>query len=766
MRYAAIAALTLAIGPMSGALASPANPPSHPRVALVLSGGAALGIAHVGVVRELERAGIPIDMVLGTSMGALVGGLYASGYSPDAMQELIEGLDFGSLFGDPRDTPVSRDLFSKHRRFPFRVGFEGRGASFGKGLVRGQGILALFTSLTAHMLPQRNFDDFPVPYRAVAADIVTGEKVVLSSGSIAEAMRASMSIPGLFAPYESEGRSLVDGGILDNMPVELARSMGADIVIAVECRTRAVSEASQLSSSLAVLNQTLALSIESNMRPSRDSADLLIRPDLSGYGRADFVKARELIERGEAGAREAGDKIRALAGRIAASRPPIAPEKQANRLAMRDPPEITRLEIEAKSRNGEEIARKAFSGLVGRAPARSDIEAAIGHAYSSGSFSLVKLDLLPELGEKGGERAIARATLIDGAAVKNEVMLAIDYRGLLSPFVSSRLLLAPAVLLGDVLGKDSAFFAELGVGNATRARAELLLPAGPFSATSFMDYQAQSETYAAGKGLGLQLDTWSAAGGVLLSADLGRRADVRAGYTFRVIHGTDIETTSESETEISSLANAVSGSLCLEVRADTMNTAVFPERGLSLDLLASWSDPAIGGERSLLTAECEAAAAIPLTRRLTLALAAKAAIDGSLFLDGFDSLPFLCSFSLRSRDMFYGLEPNSWLGSGNGALGGALELRANLGRLHPLVDSDLIGLANVSFGLAHPIVEDAADGWYPSLDIAIGLGARVFRDFGARLTASLVADLNPFAPIRPALGLQIGSMADPISLRR
>ena len=258
------ALISSSLAPAAADEAAPA-PRRRPRVAVVLSGGSAFGIAHVGVLEEIEAAGIPIDLIVGTSMGAIVGGLYASGYSPEAMDRLVTSMDWASILMDKKATVGDRFERSVRGDYALRVGLNAEGVSLGSGLLEGQNILAKFTELTLHALPVRDFDSLPVPYRAVAVDIMTGDKVVFSSGSIAEAMRASMSIPALFRPYEVGGRRLVDGGIADNLPVDIARKLGADIVIAVESRGPAPKSAESLRSPFAIANQSANLLILQNM---------------------------------------------------------------------------------------------------------------------------------------------------------------------------------------------------------------------------------------------------------------------------------------------------------------------------------------------------------------------------------------------------------------------------------------------------------------------------------------------------------------------
>ena len=210
----------------------------RPRIGLVLSGGGARGAAHVGVIQALEEMRIPIDAVAGTSMGAVVGGLYAAGLSGD---EIDRGVPHARLAGPVRDRAPRRDLVFRRkqddRSFLARgaLGFrDGEGVVLPLGLVQGQKITQVLRTATLPVGDEQDFDQLPTPFRALATDLETGEPVVLRSGDLATVLRASMSAPGVLAPVEIDGRLLVDGGLVDNLPVSLAREMGVDVVIAVD----------------------------------------------------------------------------------------------------------------------------------------------------------------------------------------------------------------------------------------------------------------------------------------------------------------------------------------------------------------------------------------------------------------------------------------------------------------------------------------------------------------------------------------------------
>ena len=210
---------------------------ARPRIGLVLGGGGARGAAHIGVLKELERLQVPIDAIAGTSMGAIVGGLYASGTTADELEEIVLSLDWSEALSD---APRRRDLSFRRKqddvRYPvgLELGVGNEGVVIPKGLVQGQNLDLLLRKLTADAAHVTNFDELPIPFRAVATDIQTGDAHVMASGDLARSIRASMSVPGLVAPAEMDGRSLVDGGVVANLPISVIRTMNVDVIIAVE----------------------------------------------------------------------------------------------------------------------------------------------------------------------------------------------------------------------------------------------------------------------------------------------------------------------------------------------------------------------------------------------------------------------------------------------------------------------------------------------------------------------------------------------------
>lgn len=290
---------------------------SRPKIGLALSGGGARGAAHIGVIRVLEEMRIPVDYIAGTSMGSIVGGLYASGMTPDEIEETLLNVDWKLAF---RDRPSREDLSFRRKEdgddFPIslQLGYRDRSLRLPRGLLQGQNLASILASLTLPVVLVEDFDHLSIPFRAVAADIATGEKVVLDGGSLSTAMRASMSIPGAFAPVELDGRLLVDGGIASNLPVDVVRDMGAEVVIAIDISTPLLGREG-LQSALTITMQVTTILTRSNTEQQISrlgEKDILIVPALGKLNSGDFSQAGAAVRIGETAAREAAPRLSGL----------------------------------------------------------------------------------------------------------------------------------------------------------------------------------------------------------------------------------------------------------------------------------------------------------------------------------------------------------------------------------------------------------------------------------------------------------------------
>jgi NTE family protein len=288
-------------------------------------------MAHIGVLKVLDELRVPIDAIAGTSMGAIVGGLYASGMSAAEIEETISSIDWQDAFDDR----VARDKLAFRRkqddlsflvRFP--LGIKDGDFVLPRGLIQGQKLNQMLRTLTLPVSSVESFDDLPIPFRAVATNLETGEGVVMGSGDLAAAMRASMSAPGVFAPVEFDDQLLVDGGIAENLPIDVARRMGVDVLVVVDVSFPLL-DRRQLGSAIEVSNQMLAILVRRNsdlQRQTLGANDVVIDPPLGSQSSGDFALVKRAIAAGEWAAREQSGRLAALA---------LAPEAYERHVANR-----------------------------------------------------------------------------------------------------------------------------------------------------------------------------------------------------------------------------------------------------------------------------------------------------------------------------------------------------------------------------------------------------------------------------------------------
>ncbi len=296
---------------------------AEPTIAVVLSGGGARGIAHIAVLQALEEAGIPIDLVIGTSMGSLVGGLYSAGYTPREIEKILEETDLSGLFMEPPlDSGRKQEtVFTYNHDHVFTLSFGKKGIGDAPALIGDQKILELLGFLFSKYPNTLDFDQLPIPFRCVSADAVTAEAIVHDCGSLVRAIRSSISIPIVFAPFPQQGGKLaVDGGVVDNLPIALARSMGADIVIASDVNALQVQDYQQLESLSAMVMQTIILVTQKAATEQHSQADLVFFPELQDIFALDFGKYATILERGKASVLEKQEELGALIQRIAQER--------------------------------------------------------------------------------------------------------------------------------------------------------------------------------------------------------------------------------------------------------------------------------------------------------------------------------------------------------------------------------------------------------------------------------------------------------------
>ena len=376
---------------------APAAVSLRPRICLVLSGGGARGMAHIGVLDVLEQLKIPIDCIAGTSMGAVVGGLYASGMSARDIDRTMRSVDWQEAF---RDAPPRRDLAFRRkqddRNFLVRLplGLKHGQVLLPKGFIQGQKLQETLRQLTLSFSNTTDFDTLPTPFRAVATDLESGAAVLLDKGDLAIAMRASISAPGVFAPVDYQGRLLVDGGLAENLPIDVARDMHADILIVSDVSFPLLNRG-QLDSALSISNQMLAILVRKDSDRQKETLgaqDVLISPVLGSAPSTDFTIAAGTIVQGEAAARAAAPKLAALGVSDAEYQRYVA-RREAHEPGPR-PIEFVRVDDE--SRRYEKTILAKMQPLVGKPLDADALGRRITELYGLGNFETLDYSLVEQ----------------------------------------------------------------------------------------------------------------------------------------------------------------------------------------------------------------------------------------------------------------------------------------------------------------------------------------------------------------------------------
>lgn len=366
------------------------------KVGIVLSGGGAKGVAHIGVLKVLEEAGIPIDYISGTSMGAIVGGLYAVGYDAKSLDSMVRVQNWPFLLSDKVsrfNLPFSEK--ETNEKYLLSVALaEGRGLSVPAGFVSGQNIYNLFSELTVGYHDSISFKDLPIPFACVSANMINGKEVVMDSGILPLAMRASMAIPGAFAPVILDSMVLVDGGISNNFPVDVAKDMGAEITIGVDLST-GLKDEEGLNSIMGIVDQLTSFMGMNSYEKNREMVDLYLNPDLKGYNAASFnAEAIDtMILRGERIARANWDKIMKLKEQIGLEPDEDASPHLVNRFLKMDSLAIGRIYIDGVKERDEKWIRRQIGIHEFSIISMQGLHKAISFLYGTGAFSNVSYAL-------------------------------------------------------------------------------------------------------------------------------------------------------------------------------------------------------------------------------------------------------------------------------------------------------------------------------------------------------------------------------------
>ena len=279
----------------------------RPKIALVLSGGGAKGAAHIGVLKVLEKYQVPIDIIVGTSVGSIVGGMYSVGYSPDEIEKTVLNLKFNSLLTNSKDRNLKNiEEKIENDKYPFTMSIDKNlKLSFPMGILNGENIYLQLKDIFSRAENIKNFNELPIEYRAITTDLQTGKEVILSDGDLAIATFKSMAIPSFLEPIKDENKFYVDGGVVNNFPIDVALSLGADIIIAVDI-TAETSKINEKSNLVTILDKLATYNGNRKTETHKKLADLLIVPDVKDHDTIDFGNLNELVVAGEDAAEKYG----------------------------------------------------------------------------------------------------------------------------------------------------------------------------------------------------------------------------------------------------------------------------------------------------------------------------------------------------------------------------------------------------------------------------------------------------------------------------
>ena len=582
-------------------------PRARPKIGLALEGGGALGLAHIGVLKWFEEHHIPVDYVAGTSMGGLVGGFYATGMNPDELETLIDGMDWRKILSDR--TPYEDLAFRRkedQRAYPNSLIFGLRdGLSLPAGLNAGHQIGLQIDRVTLPYDQVPSFDALPVPFRCVATDLVSGKPHVFQDGSLAVALRATMSIPGAFSPVHDGKAVYVDGGLLDNLPTDVVRAMGADIVIAVHLE-RAPAQAKDIQSVFSVLDHSVRVVLDENELRSLAQADAVVSVPLVDYRSVDYVKSAQIMKRGYEAASSRAPLLEAFALDDAGWQ-----ERQKVREARKRSDVPTPQFIEVQGTNAHEATdvTRYVKRFQGKPPDPAKLDEALTRLtgvgrYDSAGYRLIEKNgqtgLLIQVVEKNNAPPMFQAAFeVDGSQSGN-----VDFT------------MGTRFTFMDVAGFRSEWRTDLLLGNTYGIQTELFRPFRAESRWFFAPHADASDTafpiYAKNDPLAdYRIYRLNIGGDVGYS--FGRFSELRVGYQIGSLN-TKLRLGSP---EIPSVAGRV-GQTRLHYLLDHTDDPVIPRRGFSAETNFRWFDQSPGAKGGFPSMDLKLGYFQPITKPASL----------------------------------------------------------------------------------------------------------------------------------------------------
>jgi NTE family protein len=546
---------------------------SHPKLGLVLEGGGALGLAHVGVITWMEEHRIPVSYIAGTSMGGLVAGLYATGRSPAEVRDLLNAIDWDQVLSG---TVPFRDLSFRRKQdahdVPSELEFGLRGGlQFPAGFNTGQEVDLIIDHVALPYSEIRSFNDLPIPYACVATDLVSGKPHVFHDGPLALAMRSTMSLPGIFSPVRSGDHLYADGGLLNNIPIDVAKSMGADVVLGIHLETEPLSPTASLPS-FGVLGQAISVMIAANELRSMEQADVLVSVPLQKYTSLDYDKADAIIKAGYDAAAAKGSVLTAFSVSQAEWEEYVA----ARSARRRTTPTPQFVQVTGTSPDMGKAIEKQMSGFVGEPVDTAKLDQAMMSIAGLGRFSTATYSMTEKNGQQGlqvqaEQKSYAPPTvrpliLIDGSDYNN-VLFSIGARITFLDLGSYRSELRNDVVLGSQYQLASEYY-------------------HPFTTTSNwfiaprVDFNSQQYNIYSSSTLLASYRIRQAGGGIDTGYGFGRIGELRFGYE----GGYERLSPEIGSVPEITITSGTTGDVRLQYQLNTLDNPVIPRAGTSLTM--------------------------------------------------------------------------------------------------------------------------------------------------------------------------------------
>ncbi|MEO8572909.1 MAG: patatin-like phospholipase family protein [Pyrinomonadaceae bacterium] len=506
----------------------------RPTVGLVLSGGGARGFAHIGVLKVLDANHIPVDYIAGTSMGGLVGAMYAMGKSPAEIEAIVAGLDWDPLL---RPRVDAEDLSYRRKQdrlnIPAALTLTGKGTDLKlpNALNSGHAIGLLLDRLTLRYAPATDFSDLPIPFHTVGTDMLKGEAVTLKSGSLSRSLRATMSIPGIFSPVEVDGKYLSDGGLVNNIPTDVVKAMGADIVVVINIESQAGGR-EVLETLPGILSQTINISTLDNSRRSLRQADFIIAPELGIYTLVDFSSSKQIIDLGQKGAEEKIGLLRSIALNDADWAEHLAARR--SRELPDIPPVPNSIAVTGESPESTEMIKKKLGDKYVGEPLDDSKQDLLAKDLTelTGTSRFDSLDY--QIGDEAGKKVllIGSNAIGGGASKKTRLEVGVDVNSIASDAVDFNLL--ARLTFFDIGKHGSEWRNDIQLGSNLLLASEYYRP---FGQTRFF---IAPRAFYERRGIDLYVDSNRIANYSAQNAEVGvdvgygfsTRSEVRAGYAF------------------------------------------------------------------------------------------------------------------------------------------------------------------------------------------------------------------------------------------